>query len=134
MTDRANLYQLDNVVQFSHNVQIQFQSPNNPSYMARSATSDDSKSHFATPKEYYNFDIPKNRFFIRISLLCTCYLALNTIYKRLLAYKKEAFFCDLRLFLYICASSLSLCHLIRHIIFLSAYMTDEHLNKRGDTT
>lgn len=102
--------------------------------MARSATSDDSDSnsqHQRNTITLISQRIDSSYAFPYYALVVWLY---TQFIKDFLLTKKEAFFCDLRLFLYICASSLLLCHLIRHIIFLSAYMTDEHLNKRGDTT
>lgn len=60
--------------------------------MARSATSDDSKSHFATPKEYYTLisqRIDPSCAFSNYALLIWFY---TQLIKDLLLTKKEAFF------------------------------------------
>lgn len=43
--EKLNLHQLDDVAQFTPGVQIQLQSPNNPGYVIRGVTSDDSEAY-----------------------------------------------------------------------------------------
>lgn len=59
--NKLNLYQLDNVVQFTPGVQIQLQSPNNPSYVVRGVTSDDGESYSQPRVSVFLDGVPSSR-------------------------------------------------------------------------